>query len=253
MSRLGTKPTPPNAGEVFRKLRAREYANRSVAQGQVTRALKGALKPGVKRNLERTLKEFYPPISPVVQDAIKERDAAHKEIAEVSEQLEEDVSEQMDYDTLLAHYKHEKARAEVAMSVVHNMRSELTDVKRTLSRIEGIDLFSTAPTMARAVAERLQPKAPSKQQVMVTVSGPSSSGKSTLIQLIQHALQMYNIGYTTTGTDTDHLAAAHLQQRRLMALSGNTHVTLVEQPTNNCPGFKEATARAIRVPGGAGW
>jgi hypothetical protein len=253
---MGIAPKPPNARTVLDNLEKKKYKNRRIAKGQVTRALKGVTKIGSKYMLTNELERHYPRHEPVVRDAMKERDAAHKEIAEVSKQMEEEVAGQMDYDTLLAHYKHEHALAEASKSTIHDMRNELTDVKRILSALLPGTGHNTAPAMARAVVDRMRAmqteERVGKQDVVIYVTGPSSSGKSTLIQLLEDVLSYHHISYTMAGTGSEHLAEVGTQQHRLRAVARKTHVTLVERPTNNDHGFCEATRRAMRVPG-VGW
>lgn len=135
----------------------------------------------------------------------------------------------MDYDTLSRSYKYEKSMAATCRSTIDALRRELTDVRHTLSSIPGIPGI-TAPAMARAVVERLQKgdTVVKKDEIVLHVRGPSNSGKSTLIQLIQEGLEFYNIIFTMAGTSSEHLADAETQKRRLRAVAQSTHVTVVE-------------------------
>jgi hypothetical protein len=245
---MGIAPKPPNARTVLDNLEKKKYKNRRIAKAQVTRALKGVVKVGSKYMLTNELERHYPAPRTSKKEHVQEGTPVIPDL-----ELQE---LQREVERLKDEHKHEKACAEAGRSTIHSLRNELTDVKRILSALLPGTGHNTAPAMARAVVERMRvmqtEEQVGKQDVVIYVTGPSSSGKSTLMQLLHDVLSYHHISYTMAGTDSEHLAEVGTQQHRLRAVARKTHVTLVERPTNNDPGFCEATRRAMRVPG-VGW
>jgi hypothetical protein len=229
MSRIGTKPPPPNSELVLANLRNKAYKTRGIAKAQVTKALKNPkLEPKTRDLLSYELNVRYPdphaeslPVSlpgvqgcpPVIPDL--ELQELRREVGSLKEQ-----------------YAALGMGAEALKRLIYSLRSEL----------EGLNLKN-----------RKREKEPeAMQNITVYVTGPSSSGKSTLIQLLSELLVQHHINFSNAMTDTEHLAEPVKQRDRLRAVARKTHVTLVEKPMGNDPGFCEATRRAMRVPG-VGW